>query len=122
MAKKTTSRPQCCFCRKHQNDVTKLICGPGVYICKECVQQRDRLLLAEDDTNLKCSFCRKPQALVKMLLTSTSSFQSVCICDECMNLCHEIMSDEIPASPVAPSSKGPGSQKMSDPQKCAREK
>ena len=28
---------RCSFCNKHQNDVRKLIAGPGVYICDECI-------------------------------------------------------------------------------------
>ena len=27
----------CSFCNKSRNDVTKLIAGPEVYICNECV-------------------------------------------------------------------------------------
>jgi ATP-dependent Clp protease ATP-binding subunit ClpX len=27
----------CSFCGKHQRQVDKLIAGPGVYICNECV-------------------------------------------------------------------------------------
>ena len=29
---------QCSFCRKNQDEVRKLIAGPTVYICDECVQ------------------------------------------------------------------------------------
>lgn len=29
---------RCSFCRKSHNDVRKLIAGPDVYICDECVQ------------------------------------------------------------------------------------
>jgi len=28
---------RCSFCHKHQNDVRKLIAGPSVYICDECI-------------------------------------------------------------------------------------
>ena len=30
--------PRCSFCGKSQNDVRKLIAGPAVYICDECVE------------------------------------------------------------------------------------
>jgi ATP-dependent protease Clp ATPase subunit len=30
--------PKCSFCGKPQDAVAKLIAGPGVYICDECVQ------------------------------------------------------------------------------------
>ena len=29
---------RCSFCGKHQDQVTKIIAGPGAYICNECVQ------------------------------------------------------------------------------------
>jgi ATP-dependent Clp protease ATP-binding subunit ClpX len=36
-AKKFTGTLRCSFCGKHQRKVNKLIAGPGVYICNECV-------------------------------------------------------------------------------------
>jgi hypothetical protein len=36
-ARKFTAQPTCSFCGKHQRQVNKLIAGPGVYICNECV-------------------------------------------------------------------------------------
>src|SRR5881396_1439891 len=33
-----TGHPQCSFCGKSQNQVKKLVAGPGVFICDECVQ------------------------------------------------------------------------------------
>lgn len=40
MAKKDDSNENlfCSFCGKNQKDVTKLIAGPAVYICDECIQ------------------------------------------------------------------------------------
>ena len=38
MAKKRTSACDCSFCGKNQNDVHKIIAGPRVYICNECVK------------------------------------------------------------------------------------
>lgn len=37
MAKKENSPLKCSFCGKNQGDVRKLIAGPAVYICDECV-------------------------------------------------------------------------------------
>ena len=31
------SMPRCTFCGKQQNQVERLIAGPGVFICNECV-------------------------------------------------------------------------------------
>jgi ATP-dependent Clp protease ATP-binding subunit ClpX len=36
-ARKFTAPLTCSFCGKHQRQVNKLIAGPGVYICNECV-------------------------------------------------------------------------------------
>ena len=30
----------CSFCGKNQSEVRKLIAGPAVYICDECIQKR----------------------------------------------------------------------------------
>jgi ATP-dependent Clp protease ATP-binding subunit ClpX len=36
-ARKSTSTLACSFCGKHQRQVDKLIAGPGVYICNQCI-------------------------------------------------------------------------------------
>jgi ATP-dependent Clp protease ATP-binding subunit ClpX len=36
-ARKLTATLRCSFCGNHQRQVDKLIAGPGVYICNECV-------------------------------------------------------------------------------------
>jgi ATP-dependent Clp protease ATP-binding subunit ClpX len=36
--KRTNPNPSCSFCSKNQSDVAKLIAGPGVYICDECIR------------------------------------------------------------------------------------
>jgi ATP-dependent Clp protease ATP-binding subunit ClpX len=36
-ARKSTATRTCSFCGKHQRQVNKLIAGPGVYICNQCV-------------------------------------------------------------------------------------
>ena len=38
MDSKDTSKLTCSFCGKNQDDVRKLIAGPSVYICDECVE------------------------------------------------------------------------------------
>ena len=38
----------CSFCGKEQKEVVKLLAGPNVYICNECVEICDAIL--EDDT------------------------------------------------------------------------
>jgi ATP-dependent Clp protease ATP-binding subunit ClpX len=41
---------KCSFCSKQRNDVRKLISGPKVYICNECVSVCNDLLLREEFT------------------------------------------------------------------------
>jgi ATP-dependent Clp protease ATP-binding subunit ClpX len=36
-ARTSSATLTCSFCGKHQRRVDKLIAGPGVYICNECV-------------------------------------------------------------------------------------
>jgi ATP-dependent Clp protease ATP-binding subunit ClpX len=36
-ARKSTATLTCSFCGKHQRQVKKLIAGPGVYICNQCI-------------------------------------------------------------------------------------
>ncbi|QKE73991.1 hypothetical protein HPK19_14765 [Arthrobacter citreus] len=38
----------CSFCGKSHNEVPKLIAGPGVYICKGCVEKCNQILAAEE--------------------------------------------------------------------------
>jgi ATP-dependent protease Clp ATPase subunit len=35
---------RCSFCRKTENEVTKLVAGPHVYICDECVAVASRIM------------------------------------------------------------------------------
>ena len=38
---------KCSFCRKNDSEVQKLVAGPGVYICDECVTIAKRLMDSE---------------------------------------------------------------------------
>ncbi len=38
MAKDDKKSARCSFCGKHQEEVDRIIAGPGAYICNECVQ------------------------------------------------------------------------------------
>jgi ATP-dependent Clp protease ATP-binding subunit ClpX len=40
----------CSFCGKSQEDVTKLIAGPAVYICDECIELCNEIVLEGTDT------------------------------------------------------------------------
>jgi ATP-dependent Clp protease ATP-binding subunit ClpX len=36
---------KCSFCQKSENEVEKLVAGPNVYICDECVAVAARMML-----------------------------------------------------------------------------
>src|SRR5580658_6305522 len=84
----------CTFCGKHQDDVSKLIAGPGVYICDECVEVcfTDATGRPEIDSEAslapgpKCSFCAQRPP-------SSKSFSKgvVTICFSCIDICNEIL-------------------------------
>jgi transcription elongation factor Elf1 len=43
----TTTTLTCSFCGKHQRQVNKLIAGPDVYICNECVDRCVEIIARE---------------------------------------------------------------------------
>ncbi len=50
--KKTASEKfACSFCGKSQSIVKKLVAGPGVYICDECIELCNEIVLEEGDLN-----------------------------------------------------------------------
>jgi ATP-dependent protease Clp ATPase subunit len=83
----------CSFCGKHQDQVQRLIGGPGgIYICDECIdafsKEPEKVL---KDIGLRCSFCDKKQRQVPYL---TAGPNGVNICSECISLCQEIVAEE----------------------------
>ena len=99
---------KCSFCGKHQKQIRKLIAGPGVYICNECIEKADRVVAtgeaaatplsamtsAGEDNDagpVKCSFCGKRRHQVSGLAVA----DRVAICTECLALCHEIITEEL---------------------------
>lgn len=49
----TISELRCTFCGKRHTEVAKLIAGPGVYICNECVELCQAILERERETPTK---------------------------------------------------------------------
>ena len=85
---------ECSFCGKKQEEVAKLIAGPGVYVCDFCVADlskkvADPNFLGAPDA--KCSFCGKRAQTVKKLISAPKAR----ICDECIDLCNEILDEEL---------------------------
>ena len=94
----------CTFCQRPDNQVAKLIAGPGVFICDACVALAERtknggsratrgsLTLAKEGAKARCSFCRKRRTADRPLLTSSSAS----ICGECLHACQQIIVDSPP--------------------------
>ncbi|MBL8018956.1 MAG: ATP-dependent Clp protease ATP-binding subunit ClpX [Leptospirales bacterium] len=57
MKKKTTDRERlhCSFCGKEQDSVKRLVAGPGVYICDECIELCNEIIAEEADTDRSVS-------------------------------------------------------------------
>jgi len=64
-----TPQFRCSFCGKSQDQVRKLIAGPEVYICDECIGLCNEIILEEmdDDVPLALQNALKPKEIVKTL-------------------------------------------------------
>ncbi len=51
----------CSFCGKSQNDVRKLIAGPGVYICNECIDICNEIINDDEQTTTVASRASLPK-------------------------------------------------------------
>lgn len=108
-SKDAGSLRSCSFCGREQRQVRKLVAGPGVYICDPCIlsavgvsnsgrASNDAMLHPiPPKADLRCSFCGKDRASLKALVGGPASERkaSPTICDECLGLCGEILSEEL---------------------------
>jgi len=60
---------KCSFCGKLQDQVKKLVAGPGVYICDECIELCNEIIEEElsDDLGLDMSDIPKPKEIKEIL-------------------------------------------------------
>lgn len=60
---------KCSFCGKSQEQVRKLVAGPGVYICDECIELCNEIIEEElnDDLDLSLDNVPKPREIKKIL-------------------------------------------------------
>lgn len=108
----------CSFCGAHSNDVTKLIAGPGVFICGDCVRLMRRVAVeghevthqgtslvstSPVESTARCSFCgHKPKRVGARAEApnrppvgkSARRSGSMRICDKCLALCEGILREE----------------------------
>src|SRR6056297_1955273 len=52
---------KCSFCGKSQDQVKKLVAGPGVYICDECIELCNEIVEEELDEELELEFNKVPK-------------------------------------------------------------
>lgn len=60
---------RCSFCGKSQDQVKRIIAGPGVYICDECVDLCSEIIKEEiiEDTDIEVSNLPKPREMMEIL-------------------------------------------------------
>jgi hypothetical protein len=107
----------CSFCGRPYDVCAKLIAGPAVHICDRCVVQATRLTtgpavedqaerpmrLEPPGSRARCSFCGKEARKVRHLVASGLSVPAgkfgdlPRICDQCRDLCLEILAETSPA-------------------------
>ena len=102
----------CTFCGKPQNQMRKLIAGPGVFICADCVPLARGVITAgatattergpihvvpEQQPRARCNFCGKQRDQVvgqAGIPAPGKPTGHVIICDECLDLCAEILAED----------------------------
>jgi ClpX C4-type zinc finger len=116
-----------CSCGSSQRKVKKLISGPGVYICDSCAGRAQSVMAGHGDGPAgtpigtiqlvsdcaraeRCSFCGKHRHQVAAM---ASAGGMRIICGECLELCNEILTEELPEAghkrpPSTPETPGQG--------------
>lgn len=64
MPKDTNNEICCSFCGKSQDEVTRLVEGPGVYICDTCIEFCNSLLFADENAAKKNNKKKKAEEFV----------------------------------------------------------
>lgn len=108
---------ECTFCGKPQDQVRKLIAGPGAYICEGCVDLAVDVITSghaartalgavnnvpQEQSGVRCNFCGKDRSQVERVaimpeVTVERTSASAAICSECLVLCGEIITEELNA-------------------------
>jgi AraC-like DNA-binding protein len=95
----------CSFCGRHQKQVKKLVTGPDTFICDGCITDARTVLampdaavstpvatirrVSEEGRDEWCGFCGKSRRSVESMAAAADAR----ICDECLDLCIEVISD-----------------------------
>jgi len=90
----------CTFCKRPQDQVARLIAGPKVYICDDCISAAEKIMngahsapkflaLAREGAKVRCSFCRKGSGAERPILAGLAAN----ICRPCLDVCRQILID-----------------------------
>lgn len=84
----------CSFCGRTQEDVKKLVAGPGIYMCDACIFGFTNAIETDNaqKSTSQCSFCSKPGEV----FAQSGEPNAPTICIECLDLCEDIFDDEGP--------------------------
>jgi hypothetical protein len=105
----------CSFCGRPQRRTPRLVAGPGVYICEECIETAETVIRSGQATETapgrlysvpdnaaqrRCSFCGRHRPRVTGLASSVGNpagklADDAAICAECLALCREIHSEHL---------------------------
>jgi hypothetical protein len=105
----------CSFCGRSERKARRLVAGPDVYICANCVETVDSVnrsgrvgetrlgplhSVPDDTAGRRCSFCGKRRHQVTGLVTTVDNpagklGDDAAICAECLGLCREIHSERL---------------------------
>jgi len=82
----------CTWCGRPPSEVSKLIAGPHVYICDDCVDAATSAAAPFDGVRTKtaaarCAFCAKRAGGSRSLVTAPAGH----VCTECLRVCREIL-------------------------------
>jgi hypothetical protein len=72
---------RCSFCNKHHKDVQKLIAGPHVFICDECIGVCNDILADDARTTGRAEI--EPQVAATEALPTTEPTTRIVICTLC---------------------------------------
>jgi len=70
----------CSFCRKSEHRVRKLVAGPGVYICDECVAIAIQFMASSDCSQEKASAWRRFVGRIRKFVASVRSRSLLWLC------------------------------------------
>ena len=91
-------RPTCSFCGKTIEEVCKIIQGPQIHICNECVDTCGEVLsgaVVPDWTTTaeeRCDFCNRDASMELRIIGNQTA--TARICNDCVKLCVEVLIEE----------------------------